>query len=320
MVWQDIVITIGQIIFAAALIPSIRGADKPAFSTSSITGSILAIFGITFATLQFWGSMLLSSLVAIEWFILAVQKFQMEKSVNGSPLKEGYDNIMNPSVPLWKRPAAIAPGIIIVAIAVAGVFLFQSSTATVVAVVNGETISEAELALWTTQLGRTQGNEAPSAAEEEQLRAQALKQLITKTLLLQYAKSLDFFADPAAVDEEMALIIRRVGGEEQFAETLAAQKLTKDDIRASVEEQLIIRQGISAYTKEQGLPLDPTDEEVRAAYDTAAQNQPDGSDPLPPFADVKDQITLEMRTRNLNAAAPQLVNALAANAEIILNP
>jgi hypothetical protein len=57
MSWQDIVVGIGQALFAIALIPALRSLHKPPRSTCILTGTILLIFSATFATLDLkWGS------------------------------------------------------------------------------------------------------------------------------------------------------------------------------------------------------------------------------------------------------------------------
>lgn len=67
MPWQDWIFTIGQLIFVIALIPTIRGKDKPAFISSFITTIILLSFGITYLTLKLWGSSIFAFLNAIAW-------------------------------------------------------------------------------------------------------------------------------------------------------------------------------------------------------------------------------------------------------------
>lgn len=52
--WQDLVLTIGSLIFVIALIPSVKGRDKPTFWTSALTGSVLVTFVIVYATLDLW--------------------------------------------------------------------------------------------------------------------------------------------------------------------------------------------------------------------------------------------------------------------------
>ena len=54
MIWQDIVLMIGGFGFSLALIPAVRSKDKPPRSSCLMTGSILGIFAITYATLGLW--------------------------------------------------------------------------------------------------------------------------------------------------------------------------------------------------------------------------------------------------------------------------
>lgn len=80
MNWQDFVFTIGQFIFIVALVPTIRGKDKPAFITSLLTTIILFSFGMTYLTLKLWGSAIFAFLNASAWAILAIQKYRINKS------------------------------------------------------------------------------------------------------------------------------------------------------------------------------------------------------------------------------------------------
>ena len=58
MQWQDWVFSIGTWIFIIALIPTLRGKQKPELSTSLVTGGILAIFVATYLSLNLWLSAL----------------------------------------------------------------------------------------------------------------------------------------------------------------------------------------------------------------------------------------------------------------------
>jgi len=82
MIWQDIVISLVQWTAIIALLPSVRGVDKPALSTSIMTGTLLLILGMTFATLFLFSSAISSFLVGGVWFILAIQKYRMDKKVH----------------------------------------------------------------------------------------------------------------------------------------------------------------------------------------------------------------------------------------------
>jgi len=79
MHWQDLVISIGQIIFSIALIPMVLGKDKPALISSVITGIVLMIYALTYITIQFWFGSLMTIITGGIWLLLAYQKYRMEK-------------------------------------------------------------------------------------------------------------------------------------------------------------------------------------------------------------------------------------------------
>jgi hypothetical protein len=76
MKWQDIVFTIGNIVFIVALVPSIMGKAKPALSTSLMTGTFMAIFALTYITLGLWFSSIATFCGAAAWLVLAAQKYR----------------------------------------------------------------------------------------------------------------------------------------------------------------------------------------------------------------------------------------------------
>jgi len=71
--WQDLVIGIGNWIFAISLLPSIFGKNKPAWSTSLITAIVLLSFAYCFYTMGYLGSMAATITTAICWSILFLQ-------------------------------------------------------------------------------------------------------------------------------------------------------------------------------------------------------------------------------------------------------
>ncbi len=78
MSWQDIILTIGQVIFVIALLPSIFSKNKPALSTSVMNAVVLAIMGVVDLTIKLYGTTLGLFAVAICWAILAVQKYLID--------------------------------------------------------------------------------------------------------------------------------------------------------------------------------------------------------------------------------------------------
>ena len=80
MQWQDWVFTSGQLTFVFALIPTIRGKNKPALSASLITGLIIITFSYTQLTLKLYFSSITGMMAATAWLTLAFQKYQQLKN------------------------------------------------------------------------------------------------------------------------------------------------------------------------------------------------------------------------------------------------
>jgi len=72
--WQDIILAVGSLILAVALLPSIMSQHKPDLWTSSLTCVVLFIFSITYASLSLWYATCTTTLAALLWGILFVQK------------------------------------------------------------------------------------------------------------------------------------------------------------------------------------------------------------------------------------------------------
>lgn len=77
--WQDLLFSSGGLIFTIALIPSILSDDKPALSTSLMTAVILSTFSYAYFTLELWLSVFGGALVAGGWWVLAVQKYLIDR-------------------------------------------------------------------------------------------------------------------------------------------------------------------------------------------------------------------------------------------------
>jgi hypothetical protein len=76
--WQDLVFTVGSLVFTVALWPSIRSKHKPALHTSVLTAFVLFLFAITYLSLSLYFSAATTLLTASAWAILAVQKFRQD--------------------------------------------------------------------------------------------------------------------------------------------------------------------------------------------------------------------------------------------------
>ena len=72
--WQDIVIMIACFGFAVALIPSIRGKQKPEKASCVLTILLLLAIAVSFATLGLWLSFSAEITAIVAWGILLFQK------------------------------------------------------------------------------------------------------------------------------------------------------------------------------------------------------------------------------------------------------
>ena len=76
MHWQDVVLTIGQVIFIIALFPSILSKDKPALQTSMVTSAVAFSIAVVYLTLSIPFAAISAALNGALWFVLAVQKWR----------------------------------------------------------------------------------------------------------------------------------------------------------------------------------------------------------------------------------------------------
>jgi hypothetical protein len=74
--WQDIVLSISLLAYNIALIPSILGKQKPRFATSLLTAIFLIPEILVFANLKLWYSLAMTSINALLWTVLAIQRIR----------------------------------------------------------------------------------------------------------------------------------------------------------------------------------------------------------------------------------------------------
>lgn len=79
MRWEDWIITIRQIIFMFALVPTLTGKDKPAKTTSFITFVVLLAFCAAQYFLKLYFATVTTFILACLWFILGIQKLRIDK-------------------------------------------------------------------------------------------------------------------------------------------------------------------------------------------------------------------------------------------------
>jgi len=74
--WQDLVFSIGSIVFTIALIPAIIEKRYPPTSTCVTTSMMLLVYATTDATLGLWFSTIASIISAGIWMMMAVKQIE----------------------------------------------------------------------------------------------------------------------------------------------------------------------------------------------------------------------------------------------------
>lgn len=74
--WQDIVLTIGNLVFFVALLPSIFSTNKPSRWTSLGNAIFLSLFAVVYFTLSLTLATTMVVLTAVAWWVLFFQKLK----------------------------------------------------------------------------------------------------------------------------------------------------------------------------------------------------------------------------------------------------
>jgi hypothetical protein len=80
MLINDLVFTIGSIVFLIALIPSLTSENKPDKTTSAITSSVLFLFTLNYLSIGLYISAFVGFITAFAWLILYRQANKKEKN------------------------------------------------------------------------------------------------------------------------------------------------------------------------------------------------------------------------------------------------
>jgi len=118
------------------------------------------------------------------------------------------------------------------------------------AVVNGETVMEADLIKEIENYKQAMSSQGQPVQEDEMvIKTQALDSLIVRTILLQEAKTQNIVATDDFVDTQISQLTQQYGGEEQFNSMLEQQGLTIDFVKEQVSTSYIINTLIEEKTQ-----------------------------------------------------------------------
>lgn len=79
MTWQDLVFSVGGILFMIALLPALWGS-KPPKSTCAMTGATLTAFTLCYGTLGLTYACVTTALTSLLWFLLLVQQLRAKSA------------------------------------------------------------------------------------------------------------------------------------------------------------------------------------------------------------------------------------------------
>ena len=77
--WQDWVLTVIQLVFIVALIPTmLHDYKKPTLSTALMITAGVSTVSFVYFTLAFWSSALMTFVHALQWATIAYQRWQLD--------------------------------------------------------------------------------------------------------------------------------------------------------------------------------------------------------------------------------------------------
>ena len=136
-------------------------------------------------------------------------------------------------------------------LAAAWAFAAAAQAATVnriIAVVNDDVITDAELAQQLREVIEDRGRQ-PTDEERRQLQRALLGQLVERKLMLQEAKRLEVPIGANHVTDRLNTIRQRYASEEEFRQSLATSGVTEEQLKEDVRKQLMVQWVIEAKVR-----------------------------------------------------------------------
>jgi|AntRauTorcE11897_2_1112592.scaffolds.fasta_scaffold00551_14 FKBP-type peptidyl-prolyl cis-trans isomerase (trigger factor) len=187
---------------------------------------------------------------------------------------------------------------------------------TVVAVVNGEDITGADLNTSIQQFNQAavaQGADTSSPEVAADIRSQALDVLVNTALLRQAAREQGIEASSDAVDERLVTIQADIGGEEALLARISELGLTYEELEADIAEEVIIQTLLDGLFVEAEIAV--TEEEIQSVYDAAGGTEAG----LPPLEEVRDQVVAQVRSSKEQEIIDAYLSTLEGDAEVVIN-
>lgn len=182
----------------------------------------------------------------------------------------------------------------------------------VVAIVNEENISRADLETLKLQMAAQQGLDVASldAETENQFETQVVNELIMRTLLRQTVDKSGITVSQEEIDARTSVLAAQFGGEEVLQQALDAEGMSEETFRAQISTDLASQAYLERELKLSSVSA--TDEEVETVYAEAVAE----GENIPPLADVREQIEEIVIGQKQQVLFTRFLEQLRAEADI----
>lgn len=193
----------------------------------------------------------------------------------------------------------------------------------VVAEVNGEKITKDEfVAAYENQFQQAAMQQQSTGQQVDQaaLKQQVADGLVDNRLLLQGAEEAGITATDEDVDATLEEIAAQngLGSADEVVAALEQQGMTEQEVRKDAADQF----ALTAYVEQEADIEEPSEEELKAQYDQLVEQQSQAGgqqSQVPPFEDVKDQLSQQTVTQQQNEAATSIAAELREAGDVRIN-
>ncbi len=130
---------------------------------------------------------------------------------------------------------------LVVSLLRAGAIAWAETVNRIVAVVNDDVITDADVALHATAMLEAESQKTPSDARAMELHVVVLRRLIEQRLILQEAKRQEITVSTDEVIERLKTLRDRFDSDEAFEQSLQESGMTREQLKEQLREQLLVQ-------------------------------------------------------------------------------
>lgn len=220
-----------------------------------------------------------------------------------------------PTTPKRSLKKIIGAVILIAIIGVLGYVGYTRMRVESVAVVNGTKITKVELdknIAMMTKSAALQGIDVTDINVINEIKSQALTNLVNNELLKGAAQKAGLSTNEAAVKSAYDSLVSEVGGEDALKTRMESVGLTPDTLMGNINDRLVVDQYIESQTNIKDLTV--TDDEIKAYL---ASVQTDGVE-LPPLEEIRPQIEATLLAQKQQKIVDELIEKLREEGQVTI--